>query len=252
MRRHNVNLARRPFVNQRPVVRISGLLWGLGLALLLVNVWLYWSFYQGQGETRDRLAELGAAMAQEQSRIQELENRLASIDLEAQNEQVAFLNQRIERRTFGWSMLFDTLAEVLPRDVRLARLRPERRQLTPSERRERATGTTPRVPLSISGQAKTHEELYTFLDALIASPAFRDVDPRNERLDEQGMVMFQLDVIFLPEQAVADQAEEPEASEGGEDADRPEDAPGDGQDDEMTTEAAAPVQQVRATPEGAS
>lgn len=228
MRRHSVNLARRPFVNQRPVVRISGLLWGLGMVLLLVNVWLFWSFYQGQGQTRARLAELGTAMEQEQTRIRELENRLASIDLEAQNEQVRFLNQRIERRTFGWSMLFDILADLLPRDVRLSRLRPERRQLSSRrERLERASGPL-QVPLSIDGQAKTQEDLYVLLDALIASPAFREVDPLGEQMNEQGMVAFSLSAIYLPEQAAALQAAEAE-------------------DDETATEAPEPAQQARTT-----
>ena len=34
MRSTEVNLARRPFVNQRPVTRLAWLLWGLGLVLV--------------------------------------------------------------------------------------------------------------------------------------------------------------------------------------------------------------------------
>lgn len=210
MRRHNLNLSRRPFVNQRPVVRIAALLWALGLILMLLNVWLYWSFYQGQGQTRARLAEIGTAMDREQDRIGELESRLASVDLEAQNEQVEFLNQRIERRTFGWSVLFDTLSEVLPRDVRLTRLRPERG--TAAARRERldTTAGPPQIPLAIDGQAKSPEDLYVFLDALIASPAFRDVNPQREARNEGGTINFALSTIYLPEQAAALKAPPPD------------------------------------------
>ena len=69
MKRQNLNLARRPFVNQRPVVRVTILLWVLGGLLLLADVALYWSFYQGQGETRVRLAEIQAAAAREREII---------------------------------------------------------------------------------------------------------------------------------------------------------------------------------------
>lgn len=239
MKRHNLNLARRPFVNQRPVVRVSGLLWTLGILLLLANGWLYWSFYQGQEATRTRLAELGDAMDQEQERIRSLEQRLAAVDLEAQNEQVAFLNQRIERRTFGWSVLFDTLAEVLPRDVRLTRLRPERRQVGP--RRRPGEQAPSSVPLSIEGQAKSHEDLYVFLDSLYASPAFRDVDPQRETQVDRGMVTFALDTIYLPREATVRQELEPEKD----------DAPSEAENEDAA-QPAEPVRQPQATSEEAS
>src|SRR6185295_8868399 len=39
-----LNLARRPFLNSRPVVRIALLLWVLGFLLLLGNVSLFWGY----------------------------------------------------------------------------------------------------------------------------------------------------------------------------------------------------------------
>lgn len=250
MRRHNLNMARRPFVNQRPVVRISGLLWGLGLALLLLNVWLYWSFYRNQEQTRSDLTALEASMDREQSRIQDLESRLASIDLEAQNAQVEFLNQRIERRTFGWSVLFDTLAEVLPRDVRLTHLRPGGRLPASSRELGGQSPDTPQVLLSITGQAKSPEDLYGFLDALIASPAFRAVNPKSEAQDQGGVVSFNLTTIYLPEQAAARQGAGPESEDGA--TPREDDGEsGDGQGDEGSGGAES-IQQARALPGGAS
>lgn len=241
MKHQNLNLARRPFVNQRPVVRVTIFLWVLGGLLLLADVALYWSFYQGQGETRVRLAEIQAAAAREEDRIRELEGQIAALDLTAQNEQVGFLNERIEQRTFGWSVLFDTLAELLPPDVRLTSLTPE---VESDRRASRAGGAAAapaadrRVTLSIRGQAKTNEDFYQFLDALLASPAFRAVNPRQESSVNTGFVSFDLTTTYLPEaasRAILERSPEVPAEPEAEDAVAP-----DAQE-EVDVTGAAPV-----------
>ena len=42
-----VNLARRPFINRRPIVRFAALLWLAGILLLAWNVRLYRGHWQG-------------------------------------------------------------------------------------------------------------------------------------------------------------------------------------------------------------
>lgn len=207
MTRANLNLARRPFTNTRPVVRVSALLWGLALILLATNVFLYWSFYQGQGEQRAQLTATLEAIDQERDEVEALERRLDEVDLEALNAQVAFLNRKISQRTFGWSRLFDALAEILPREVRLERLTPVSLTSERGVRRIRdwreMVGSTERVPLSVVGQAQSSEALYRFVDALFEAPAFEDPNPAREATGERGLVRFDLEVVYLPAETAA-------------------------------------------------
>lgn len=202
MRRDNVNLARRPFANSRPVRRVSALLLTLGLVLAAVNGLLYWRFYRGQGETRARLVEIEQKIAQEQQQVAVKESMLASLDLSGQDEQVLFLNERIRQRQFGWSTLFDTLASLLPRDVRLVRLSPEK--VAGRRRGARTQHNDPfrqRVPLAIEGRARSSDAIFEFLDALIASPAFERVNPVREVRNNDGTITFFLETLYLPGQA---------------------------------------------------
>lgn len=202
------NLAARPFVNSRPVIRISILVGVLGLLLALVNVWSYWSFTQGQNIKRDQLVDVRAAIEEEEARIDELEKLRATIDLESQNTQVTFLNRKIEQRTFSWSLLFDTLAEILPRDVRVSRLsldavgpaEPGRRRTS-----RRSGGSLEAQPgeivLGVEGEARNYDAYLEFVDALFGSEAFRAVNPSGDTLGQGGVSQFRLQVIYLPRRA---------------------------------------------------
>ncbi|HUP42082.1 MAG TPA: hypothetical protein VM599_02610, partial [Thermoanaerobaculia bacterium] len=64
-----LDLAARPFVNRRPVVRLALLLWLAGGALLAGNLWLYWDFLAGRGDVHARRLEVEEAIAIEERRI---------------------------------------------------------------------------------------------------------------------------------------------------------------------------------------
>lgn len=211
MRYKNPNLARRPFVNQRPVVRVSILLWGLGIALFALNVFVYWSFTRGQDVKREQLRQIRSAIEREQKTIHELQNHISRIDLESENDQVAFLNQKIHERTFGWSLLFDTLAEILPDDVRLGRLTLSESSASDSRRRRRARAADEEaMDFAIQGEARSFEALLTFMKSLYTSVAFDDVNLSRDSRDG-NLTRFQLGVTYYPSRAAAAQAVDPPA-----------------------------------------
>jgi hypothetical protein len=201
-----LNVARRPFTNTRPVTRISLLLWLLGALLLLGNVSLFWNYLSGSGEKRAELGRLETQAANESQAVSRLEARLAASGLDKQNSQVRFLNRRIAERTFSWSLLFDRLAEVMPDGVRLNRLAPsglvdkEGRDVneTAEQAQVRAPQRDNRVTLTISGEAKSDEVIYRFVDNLFAHPAFEDPDISRESVAEDGLVKFEIKVMYLP------------------------------------------------------
>jgi Tfp pilus assembly protein PilN len=194
-----LNVARRPFTNTRPVTRIALLLWLLGLLLLLGNVSLFWNYLSGSGEKRAELGRMETQVANESQAVSRLEARLAASGLDKQNLQVRFLNRRIAERTFSWSLLFDRLAEVLPAGVRLNRLAPS--GLVDKESRdftETQTQRDNRVTLTISGEAKSDEEPLRFVDNLFAHPAFEEPDISSESREDDGLVKFEIKVMYLP------------------------------------------------------
>ena len=205
-------LARRPFVNSRPVVRAAVALWLLGLLLLLGNVYLFWNYRTGSSDKRAEIDQREAAVTREEEIVRELKARLANMDLEKQNAQIDFLNRKIDERTFSWSLLFDRLAEVMPKDVRIKRLTPiTSAQL---EERMRVQGASARsdvaegqVLLSITAQSKNNDEaLLQFVNNLFKHPSFDEPNWSRQVLDEEAnLVEFELTVAYLPRQAAARQ-----------------------------------------------
>jgi Tfp pilus assembly protein PilN len=201
-----LNLARRPFLNSRPVVRVSLLLWLLGLGLLLVNLVLFQGYLASSADKREQIARGTQEVERQQRVAAELQGRLGALDLKSLNDQVDFLNEMIEERTFSWSLLLDRIAEVLPHDVRLERLRPEtgtaakrqtggRTRLTTSMR-ERPDGA---IPLVITGETRSDDALSQFVQGLFDYP-FAEPNLKTEtRQEEQGnLVKFELTVQYIP------------------------------------------------------
>ena len=199
-----LNLARKPFLNSRPVVRVSLLLWLIGLALLLWNVVQFQRYLEDSAEKRAQIEQGDREIARQRKASSDLETQLAGLDLDKLNEQVEFLNQKIDERTFSWSLLLDRIAEVLPNDVRLVRMTPrtgDRDRAASTQRARQATGNAPRrILLEISGETRNDGALLQFVDNLFAHPAFADPDlTREERQEETGnLVTFELKVQYIP------------------------------------------------------
>ncbi len=241
-----INLARRPFVNRRPVARLASLLWLVGVALLLVNVRLYGGHWQGTAVNRQRLAEVNRQIEEESRKLDDVDRRLRRVNLARQNRQVAFLNRLITARTFPWSALFDDLEEVLPHDVRLQSVQPTVQLKEPPRepRRRRATAIRSRrssaepppeeaetdarsapdeeevlgsneVLLSLSAVAKSEDAMIELIERLYASPSFRaPFLPGEVRNLASGATSFSISVVYLT-RAPALPADEPAVAEAG-------------------------------------
>ncbi len=198
---HELNLAKRPFLNPRPVLRLTILLWVLGLAVAAFNVRLYFSHYSGSSEVRDRQAELQALLDRVQLRVRELETELAGYDLTHQNQQSVFLNAKIAERSFSWSALFDRLGEVMPADVRLTSLSPS---FGSDRGRGRSDTRENEVLLGIRGTARSSEVVLEFVDALFGHPSFRAPNLISESLQQSSLIDFSLSVIYEASQVGAE------------------------------------------------
>ncbi len=191
------NLARAPFVNARPVRRLSAFLWLLALGLIAWNVRAYLDSGAGATVRRAELAKLRAGNAESRERIQTIEADLRRADLVLVNVQTEYLNQRIAERAFSWNLLLDDLVEVMPRQVRLQRLAPEGFR----DDRSRGTGRTPssaerRVSIRLSGEAADDETLLEFVDRLFAQPSFDSPNLSSESRNRSGSLDFEVTIGY--------------------------------------------------------
>lgn len=199
MKSAQLNLAREPFVNFRPIRRLTWILWVLAVLLLVANTVFYWRHFSGQGQRMDLLEELEAGIEGERAEIARLEQELAALDIDGQNRQAVFLNSRISQRVFSWSHLFDRLGEVLPEDVHLDRVSP-RIDWTGSAGRSAASTASAdeRVHIAVTGIAKSDTALLALVDGLFGHPSFVRPDLAHEAKRGQQQFEFSLDVIYLP------------------------------------------------------
>ena len=204
-----VNLASRPFANTRPLRRVAVLLWIVGAVLAAVAGTLYWRSFFGIEGGREKIAAVDRSLAAERRRLAAAETALAGMDLRRQNVEAAYLEARLRERTFPWSALFEHLAQVLPRKVRLVSLAPQagdprvdrsaRRgaEAVLRNRRPASVAAGGRVYLQMAGVAANDEALTDLLDRLFASNWFANPTLPNERR-ENGQLGFSLGVSYLP------------------------------------------------------
>ncbi len=231
-----VNLARRPFRNQRPVLRAAIGLWMLGALLVLANLWLWGDYLQGSSTSEGKLAALERQIDEEEKHLDTYGQRLRNLKLATRNQQASYLNLQIHRRTFPWSALFDQLEDVLPLDVYLEDVKPEveraddrsarstRRRSAPRlsarearrRARERAAGgesepqpqaaaepevkedTRDRVNLALNGYARTEDDMFDLVDRLYQHPSFLDPNlSRESRESVNEKIAFSIRVVYL-------------------------------------------------------
>lgn len=197
-----LNLARRPFVNLRPITRLALVAWLLGGVLAVWNVHQALTLWRGLGSERATLEEAQRALSSERQRLAEIERELSGIDLPAENARTLFLDREVERRVFSWTHLFESLGRVLPREVRLVHVRPL--LVAPGQPRGRGARTAASVSpdlwvtVQVNGFAERDEALLDLVDALFADPAFAAPDLKREAVPPGRPVQFDLEVRYLP------------------------------------------------------
>ncbi len=213
-----VNLARSPFANTRPIVRVAIVLWTVAVLLGVYNGVTYWHSFSGSEATKVKLETNKITIQEAHESIKAAEITLASLQLREQNETVHFLNARIAERTFPWSLLFDSISEILPNGVRLVSLKPTPTSRTGS-RQSKKVRVADSVHLGIHAVAKKDADLLDFIDELFSSEAFEKPRLSKEKRTDSGEIDFHLTTDFLLDVAAKARqmevaTEDPEVPEG--------------------------------------
>ena len=167
------------------------------MVLLAINVFLYQRHLSDQYEQRQRIASLQESITTEQEAIELRQEDLAALGIAQQNDEIAFLNGQIARRTFSWGRLFDRLEEVLPNNVELQRVSPK---ILKEDRRGRRRDDRLKdlVAIDIRGRAPTIDELLELVDNLFAHGSFTLPNLLGENQRDDGSLEFNLTVLYLP------------------------------------------------------
>jgi type IV pilus assembly protein PilN len=123
--RLNINLATHPYEDAREF----WLRWGtaVGVLALLTLVLLGWTAHNWIDAGRDR-QNIAQVEHQILSRDKEKAEAQALLNMSANRstrDQSQFLNGLIRRKSFSWTLVFEDLEQVMPRDLHVVSLRPE-------------------------------------------------------------------------------------------------------------------------------
>ncbi len=167
-----MNLATRPFYNERAVHLVLGLVAllavtviGLG-AVRLTALSRAYDTLASAAETDERRA---AAIETEAATLQ---RQTATGDLDALADATREANRLIDRRVFSWTEFLNRVETTLPADVMLTSLRPE----------IRADGVGVRVGVI----ARDVDAIVEFIERLETTGAFAELLAREEEITDAG------------------------------------------------------------------
>lgn len=187
----HLNLAARPYRNDRPFFVGMSVLGVLTAFLLFNNVATAFDYLENTRSTREEIAEIEKAIAAENEKAERSEREIRNVNLQTLNTQTAYINAQIAERAFSWTRLLDALERTVPPDVRLLSLNPAI---------DEKTGIT---QLQLECVAKNQNGMVKMLRGLLGDPIFRGAFPRMERREDDGTYRFSITVEYLQSETLA-------------------------------------------------
>jgi Tfp pilus assembly protein PilN len=179
------NLSTRPFYNQRAVS-----LWIGSLALVVAAATVF-NLASVIDYSRNDTA-LATQASLDEARAGDLRANAAKLRASIDPRQIAFAsteasaaNELIDRRTFSWTALFNQFETTLPDDVRITSVRPK---LEPKRG----------IVLTMSVVARNVEDVDRFMQNLEGLGAFRELNPTEDRTDEDGLITAIIEAVYKP------------------------------------------------------
>jgi Tfp pilus assembly protein PilN len=184
-----LNFARRPFRNYRPINLTVGLSLLLGALLFALNLRDYFAFRSSAAGARREIAGLQSQAMRTREQAERTRASLASMRLKDLQAESLRLNALLGERQFSWTSLLSRLERVLPDDVYVTHLSPQITKVGKDA-----------VGLTCVGKAP--ESLVRTLAALARDSHFSEPTPESETDPEKGApegFRFRLTAAYYPE-----------------------------------------------------
>jgi hypothetical protein len=120
-----LNLATKPFENQRRFLAGAALLGILGGFLFLILGWRYYSLRKADTEMRARTQQYREEMAKLGVQRRQLDEFFAQPENLKLIERANFIKSVIEARSINWTQMFMDLEHTLPAGVHVVRIQPK-------------------------------------------------------------------------------------------------------------------------------
>ncbi len=169
------NLSTRPFYNERAVHIVLVTLAVLVLGVSALNAWAIVSL---SGKDAAQNAQAALAERKTEQALQAAERIRRSIntsELQAVNTAAGEANRLIDERTFSWTHLLSELEQALPADVRITAVSPHIEK-----------DSTMIIDLGVV--ARRAEDVNEFVEKLETQAGFVDVVPRQEAVNNEGLL----------------------------------------------------------------
>jgi hypothetical protein len=177
------NLSTRPFYNVRAVRTVLGTLMvivGLATLVNLVEIIRLSSSLRSVGARAFEAEAEAARLRVEAARISaQIDTKELGVVAAAARE----ANAIIDRRAFSWTDLMSTFEETLPADARITAVQP----------RVESDG---HLVVGVAVQARRHEDVDAFLEALEKTGAFRNALAVEESTNEDGIVEGIVEAVY--------------------------------------------------------
>ena len=178
-----INLATRPFYNERPIYLCLGLLVLLGFSFIINGGLEIVKMSRLRTVFDNRMAENDHERAELSRRSVELNLAIDSTLFESLDNATGEATSLVERRLFSWTELFDRLEVLIPENVRLTEVRPE------------IVDGVVSVSLGVVGRSR--DDIREFVEALQRAEAFSMVLNRQVELTGESMYRGLIEGLYL-------------------------------------------------------
>lgn len=181
----HLNLAARPWRDNRLVWALVALMLAVTGLLLFANVRAGYHYLISTRETRQTIERLEAERRREETTRDAIGQQIARVDMERLSVASRYINAQLAERAVSWSGLLDRLERVVPNGVRLTTLDP-------------AVDKGGNITLSMSCVAKNSDGMVEMLNRMILDPHFDRSFPSSERTREDGSHEFTIQADYNP------------------------------------------------------
>jgi Tfp pilus assembly protein PilN len=136
--------------------------------------------------------QLAGEASRDENRAADLRQQAARLRATVDPKQIDYAstearqaNDLIDRRTFSWTELFNKFETTLPDEARITSVRPQI---------DKQRG----IILNIAVVSRGVDDVHSFMERLLETGAFADVDPVEEHVDEAGMLESMLEANYTP------------------------------------------------------
>ena len=179
-----INLATRPFYNERAVHLVLGVIVFVAGGILASGLLLLADLSAERAVLEQEAARDEAAAGAAAAEARDLVRQVAGGEPDAVAGAAADANALIDRRLFSWTALFNHIEQTLPAGVMLVSIRPE------------VDGAGASVALEVIGLSVA--AIDAFIDALEATGGFSGVLPQDEEATGEGTYRTRLIAQYMP------------------------------------------------------